>query len=498
MAEQAHARYVINPSDYKRAIAGEVDFYLQFHSFDPEVEAVMHRLIQRFLDNYDLSYLREPVISIVKELVANAIKANLKRLFFKQMSLDITKTDDYRVGMETFKDKVYGDERDYLDLLERSKLVVRVAFKCADEHLYINVINNVPILDPEVAKINARVKKAYTYNDIAEAFDDVLDDSEGAGLGLIIAMMIFKNTGLPHDSFRIYRKNDLTIAAIAIPQSLTVIKSRIRVAEEVLKELEDIPAFPENIVEIQRLCADPEVPMKRIAESISRDPGLTTNMLKLANSAGYITSKKVQSIEEAAKIIGVRGINTLLLATGVHRILDARYKRFESIWDKSFRRAFYAQKIAIQLKETRLSEFAYLAALLSDIGYVVLLACRQEVLLRIREMTGTKDLADSNILEELSLGISHATLGGMICRKWNFNDSLVKAIEYHHRPHLAPENLRQLVYIVYLADCMVEMESNRCRFELIDEDVLAFFNIASKAAFDLLFKILRDSYTAAG
>ncbi len=487
--------YSIHPQDYKKAIANDTDFYIQFHTFTHDVEGAITRCVHRYLEHNDLHYIRNQIINIVKELVNNAIKANLKRIYFKTKGFDIEKTEDYRVGMETFKDDAYvGDNSAMLEMLEKSNLVVRISFRTADEYLYINVINNVPILDGELFKINARVKKAYKYRDISEAFDEVLDDSEGAGLGLIMAMMIFKNIGMPPEAFKIYRKDNLTISAIAIPQTMDRVRTRIRIVDEIMREIEEIPAFPENIIRIQKLCANPDATLKEIAGAISLDPGLTTSILKLANSAGYITAKKTETIEDAVKIIGVKGINTLLIATGVFKVMDARYKRSESIWKDSYKRAAYAYKIAIQLRKSKASDFTYLAALLSDIGYIVMLSLKSKILKRLHEMAGFKGVDDYNLLEEISLGLSHSALGGMIFKKWNFNESLVQIIENHHRPHMAPTNLKQIIYIVYLADCMVEIEKNRFRYELIDEDVLEYFKLEERASFDMLSKILQEAY----
>jgi HD-like signal output (HDOD) protein len=346
----------------------------------------------------------------------------------------------------------------------------------------------------ELSKINARIKKAYKYRDISEAFDEVLDESEGAGLGLIMAMMIFKNMGMPPEAFRIYRKDEITIAAIAIPETMDKIRTRIQVAEEILNEIKDIPAFPENILRIQKICANPDATIKEIANAISLDPGLTTSILKLANSAGYITIKKTETIEDAVKIIGVKGINTLLLATGVYKVMDARYKRSESVWKDSYKRAAYAYKISIQLRKTRASDLTYLAALLSDIGFIVMLSLKSKLLKSLQEIAGFKGIGDTNLLEEISLGLSHSTLGSMIFKKWNFNEVLVNSVEYHHRPHMAPANLKQLIYIVYLADCMVEIDKKRFRYEFIDEDVIDYFNLSDRNTFDILHKILRESY----
>ncbi len=490
-------KYLLNPPDYKNAINTGSDFYLQFPLLTPEVDALIIKIINRYLQKFDLQYIKDSIINITKELINNAIKANMKRIYFKLRELDINKTDEYRSGMETFKDDVYAsDDSEIRERLVKSNLVVRVSFNLSEKHIHINVINNIPILDSEIKKIQSRINKAFNYSHISEAFEDVLDDSEGAGLGLIMSMMLLKNLGLPKESFTIYKKNELTIAGISIPQQFTEPESKMQVAEELLNEVDEIPAFPKNIVEIQRLCSNPDTTMKQIAESISHDPGLTTSMLKLANSAGYITSKRVESIEEATKIIGIKGINTLLLATGVQKIMGDRYKKFETIWQNSYKKAFYAHKIAIQMKKTKLSEFSYLAALLSDIGYIVMINMKQELTKRLREIAGRKGLDDTDLLEEISLGMSHSTLGAMICRKWRFNDGLVQAIEYNHRPYVAPEKLKQLVYIVYLADSFVEIEKKKSRFEIVDEDVLDYFNLNDRKTFTMLHNVLKETYDA--
>jgi len=175
-------------------------------------------------------------------------------------------------------------------------------------------------------------------------------------------------------------------------------------------------------------------------------------------------------------------------------VIDQRYKRSETVWMDSYKRASYAQKIAMQLDSAKMSHFTYLAALLADIGYIVMLTMRPKLFKRLQEIAGFKGIKNSDLIEEISLGLSHSTLGGMILKKWSFNDSLIKTIEYHQRPHMAPKNLKQLIYIVYLADCMVEIDKGRFRYELIDEDVTDYFNISGKQSLELLHKTLREAY----
>ncbi|MFW5770102.1 MAG: HDOD domain-containing protein [Spirochaetota bacterium] len=485
---------VLNPQNYREAIDNNSDLYLQFSVFTPEAESHFIKVLHLYLEKLDLLYLKDMLVTIIKELVNNAIKANAKRLYFKSRNMDITKKDEYRKGMEDFKNDVFVKGSELLQKLANSRLVVRIFFKMEGEDLRINIINNIPILEEELNKIQARQKKAYSYTDISDAFDDVLDDSEGAGLGLIMALMLFKNAGFPPDAFEMKTDGKFTIAAIKLSTSLIDTGSQMMIAEEISTEVENLPSFPENILEIQRLCTNPESTIKDISNAIKRDPGLTTAILKLANSAGYITSKRVETIEEAVKIIGTKGINTLLVASGVQEIMGARYKKFETIWKNSYKSAFYSQNIAMQMKKTKLSEFAYLAALLSDIGQIVLLSIKPDEIQRLRDIAGLKDMPETNLLEEISLGISHSTLGSIICQKWRFNEALVKAIEFHHRPHMAPEKFRDLIYIVYLGYVYNSIETKNFRFEIVNDDVLQYFNIQKREEFVRLHNILKDSY----
>ncbi|MFH0974165.1 MAG: HDOD domain-containing protein [Spirochaetota bacterium] len=452
------------------------------------------KIIHKFLGKHDILYLKEMLITVIREVITNAVKANTKRLYFKMMNLDIKKKEEYRQGMETFKKDVYTGGNDIFARLKEVNLLVRIIFDSYPDKLKVSIINNTPILEEEQRKIESRIKKAYSYNDISEAFEDVMDDSEGAGLGLIMALMLFKSAGFPYDTYSLKCENNLTITSIIIPLSINREEHNIKIVDELTKELEKIPSFPENIAEIQRLCADPDSTVKQISESITRDPGLTTSLLKLANSAGYITLQSTKTIEDAVKLIGIKTINTLLVATGVQRILNSRYKKFENLWRDSYRAAFYAHKITIQTKQTRASEFVYLAALLADIGQIILLSIKPELTKKIHEIAGTKIIENASLLEEMSLGVSHTTLGSLICEKWQFNEALVMIIKYHHRPHIAPLKYKPMIYLVYLAYALVDIENKRLRFEILDEDVLEYFNLTNKERFETLHRTLKNTY----
>lgn len=490
--------FFIKPDDYRKALSSGEDFFIQFQRFTQNVDSQIIKMIHRYLEHHDMLFHKETIVSIIKELVNNAIKANLKRLYFEISDLDINDPNSYRNGMEKFKDEVFmSHESEMITSLIGSRFMVRVNFGSNSENLIINVINNNSILESEMNKIKSRVAKAYKYQDISEAFTDVLDDSEGAGLGLIMALMLLKNSGFAQNVFTISRNETLTSVNLTIPYRTITPEIHTKVTEEILKEIDDIPALPDNIKEIRTLIKEPDSSFKDIAKAISRDPGLTASIMKLANSAGYITMNRLETIDEAVKVIGTKGINTLLIATGVQKVVETRYKRYEAIWNDSYKRAFYAQLITKRINENvKLGDQVYLAALLADVGKIVMLSLKSDLIDKIKQINGFKGMLDSNLIEEISLGISHSSLGALICKKWNFNENLVKTIELHHRPHRAEGNVRDLAYTVYLADIMVDIENNKFRYEIADDEVLEFFNLTARQKFDEYHLSLKEIYNS--
>ena len=494
MAVSKDLSLIFNTPDYRESIDKGKNFYIQFPVYSQEVDTYLIKIVHRYLEKYDIIYLKDVILTVCKELITNGIKANIKRMFFRMKGLDISKKEDYRSGMEIFKREVYEEDSNIFEKLKAPKFIVRVFFECKQDRLSIKIINNTPILSEELKKIDARIKKGYQYNDISEAFIDVLDDSEGAGLGLILALMLMKNSGLPKESLNITTNGKITCAHLDIQRKIDQQEKDRLIADEILKEVDSIPSFPENILEIQKLCASSESTIKQIAESIKRDPGLTTAILKLANSAGYIVLNKVKTLEEAVKIIGLKGISSLLIASGVQSIMNSRYSKYKSVWDNSYRIAFYAQNITMQLKKTRLNQYVFLSALLCDIGQIVLFSIHPDKTKKIREIAGIKGIDDSNMLEEISLGISHSSLGSLICKKWKFNEIFLHVIEYHHRPYMVSEQYKELVYIVYLANVFVEIEEQKSRFETVEDDVLHYFNLTRKVDFETLHNVLKQTY----
>jgi hypothetical protein len=136
----------------------------------------------------------------------------------------------------------------------------------------LEVRNNSQLNRTEYMRIQDKLARSRKYTSLEEAMAQVLDSSEGAGLGLVILVLMLKKMGLDEDCFDIRVDSGETVARITVPVNATKIESLSTLTDEIVRRISGLPQFPENILAIQRLIGDPKSEMIEIARHISTDP----------------------------------------------------------------------------------------------------------------------------------------------------------------------------------------------------------------------------------
>lgn len=451
-------------------------------------------IFAKVLGRYDIMFLLDTVTTIIREILVNAVKANAKRIYFEKLNLDINDHHDYEEGMKNFKKNVVGNLETIENDLNQSRYRINTVIRAGKDGIEITVINNASILPEELARIYLRMEKAQEYNDFADAYEHIYDDTEGAGLGIVLTTLLLKNSGIDAKSYGIDSDGKVTRSSFTIPFQLKPVPITTEIKTQIIREVKGLPTFPKNILELQTLCRDPESSMGKITGKIMVDPALSADVLKLSNSAGFITGKRVENLNEAVIIIGLKNLSAILTATASRRILDQRYSRFEQIWNHCNRGAFYARQLALRARMGKFVEHSFLAGLLHDFGKIVLLSINAKVTNWIADIVKNRKIRTSTVMEEVSIGISHSAIGEMIARKWNFPDYLVEAIQYHHSPLIASQENRDLVFATYLANMLCGIETKRYHFYFIEDQVLERFGLQKEEDFVRFHDNLKKLY----
>ncbi len=222
-----------------------------------------------------------------------------------------------------------------------------------------------------------------------------------------------------------------------------------------IQDTPDLPTIPHVTMEVANLVDSPNASAPRVAQAMARDQGLTAKVLKMANSAFYGAPRKISTVTDAIVMLGMHTIRNMTMAVSCQDVLDREVSSYSirrgDLWKHSMCVAYAAQQIA-KLARYKITEEAFVAGLLHDIGKVLISTYLSvefgEVMAHAQAMNQSFSSAEQDVL-----GFDHAEVGARLTEHWNLPSHLVQAIRFHHNPsYQDPPN--QLTSIVHLADVL--------------------------------------------
>jgi putative nucleotidyltransferase with HDIG domain len=212
----------------------------------------------------------------------------------------------------------------------------------------------------------------------------------------------------------------------------------------------DLPPMPAVVMKALEMTLDPDVSVHNLQLMISKDEALSAKILRIVNSAMYSLRREVSTVSHAVAVLGIETVKSVLMAASVERVFSGSKDLGAKLMsDHSWGTALAARAIARRVKYEKMEE-ALVCGLMHDIGKPVLL---QNLRTRYTEIISAvySGNASFNEMEMLAFGFSHAHVGALLARKWNFPPQLAEAVGFHHDPMSAP-NFRQLACIANLAN----------------------------------------------
>ncbi len=485
----------INVADIQKAAQNSIPLVFRLTSLPPSLFPLIDRILEMYLSELGQEKLLEPLSFCLKELISNAQKANVKRIYFQERGLEISQPADYERGMRDFLTDLSANLDHFLNQLRMRRLSIDVALHATAEVLTVSVRNDVELAPAERRRIEEKITRSRGFHSFFEALETSVDSTEGAGLGIMILIQFLKRIGLGEKALSIRTGKGGTVSSLMIPIS-DVHLEQIRLLTEVLvRDIEMLPHFPENITELIQLTDDRDAEISEVAARIARDPTLTAELLRHVNSAYYGLPSRTNSILQAVKFVGMRSLHHLLFSFGFQRILGD-HQGMKQLWEHSFRVASYAHLLARRFKAGRdILDDVYVAGILHDLGFIVVRTLHPSTQEKMRRFSVEKHISPQ-LLEKFSFGMNHADIGALIAQKWNFPDVLVEGIRYHHDPLLASVKCKDVVFCVYLANAVCDLERGMISREQLEMPVLGEFGIRTEAQMTELADSLRREFEA--
>lgn len=222
--------------------------------------------------------------------------------------------------------------------------------------------------------------------------------------------------------------------------------------EEIISKSLELPVLPATTQKVLAMMSDPDVSIEKIKRLISADPGLTTKILKIANSAFYGSYRNIENLTQAILRLGLNSVRNIVVATSMKNV----YKRFglteKLIWEQMMGSALGANVIAKQARRSD-PEDAFIGGLLHDVGKVVLNNEFPEkfalVIQRVYNDAVPFEEAEKEVFE-----FSQREVGAFIVKKWGFPEKLETLIRsFDDLGALAADkHIANLAYTISLAD----------------------------------------------
>ena len=100
--------------------------------------------------------------------------------------------------------------------------------------------------------------------------------------------------------------------------------------EKILKNIDSIPAMPASTSRLMRLLDDDDdAGIDEISQTIEYNPGLTANVLKIANSAYFSFAGAIGSIKNAVLRLGTKRVFQLVLAVSLSSSIKKPVKGYD-------------------------------------------------------------------------------------------------------------------------------------------------------------------------
>lgn len=224
----------------------------------------------------------------------------------------------------------------------------------------------------------------------------------------------------------------------------------------ILSTVNNIPSVPYIIHEVSNLIGDPKTSASILGKIISKDQGLVTKILTVANSPLYGIPRRVSTIDFAIVVLGFEQIKNIVIALSMMETLktmgDRKFQQ-KKYWMHSIITAIAAQRIADDLGYQTSGE-AFTAGLLHDLGILVIYKVFNKEYKQIIDSTKNEGISFLEA-EEKYLGVTHQEVGGFLIDKWNLPFTITEVIYNHHNPSFAKENT-ELASLIHLADYMTQ------------------------------------------
>jgi len=221
-------------------------------------------------------------------------------------------------------------------------------------------------------------------------------------------------------------------------------------AQELVTYIKSLAALPSVYYRVREQLESPSGSGSEVTRLIETDPALTAGVLKLVNSAFYGFNRKIDSVERAVLVLGLRQTHELVLAITVSSVFDGihpQHMDMKRYWIGSMMNALTARELA-HLTCNPAASRLFVIGLLADIGHLVMYQAVPELAIEAQTIADAEGEALFEA-ERRIIGCDSAQVGAALMESWELPENFAEIISAQITPWLAGKYIieAQLLHI---------------------------------------------------
>ena len=229
--------------------------------------------------------------------------------------------------------------------------------------------------------------------------------------------------------------------------------------------------------------------VEEIAQKLEEDPAVTSNILKMANSAFY--NAKTGSIRQAIMYIGLINVKNIILTNAVFGNDGLPPKTRQIHWEHVSLTNKILNGMYFELLGKKLNNNISSVGLLHDIGSIILMSNFPKQFKQIVEIVNSQEGVNINAVEKEMIGFNHEELGGHLLDLWGLPFPIIEAALYHHEPFSEKVINKELVISMHIANYYAWKYMNNNHYQQ-SLDIRAFSELGiTQKMFNVFFENLK-------
>ncbi len=212
------------------------------------------------------------------------------------------------------------------------------------------------------------------------------------------------------------------------------------IADYVESDRVTLPPFDKTALRIQQEIQKKDVQISKIEKLIIADPAMSSQILKVANSAFFRGLSKVMTIRDAIVRLGIDEITRMVMILSqkeLYSTKDAFISNYRNIlWQHALVCALTSQWVAREAGFEEITQEVFFAALMHDIGKLFLIT----VIEKIKSSKEVPFIPSKSVINEI-IKNQHSQQGHSLLQKWNIPEKYCQVAKEHHDAKFDPSNV---------------------------------------------------------